>query len=140
MCTANPNTCDRKGAGGSTIRGAMTSSAALNRVRASSTFAMVVSVLAPLFAGTAMLPFRDRPLESACYLHNLRQDKVVHRAAGWYDHYLQAVAHACHVPEPVHGNANRPIDQWLAAAVQWAADSHLSPQHAIDFRLGVMDI
>ena len=140
MCTANPNTCDRKGAGGSTIRGAMTSSAALNRVRASSTFAMVVSVLAPLFAGTAMLPFRDRPLESACYLHNLRQDKVVHRAAGWYDHYLQAVAHAGHVPEPVHGNANRPIDQWLAAAVQWAADSHLSPQHAIDFRLGVMDI
>lgn len=43
------------------------SSPYLDEVRAKMSFTAIVVILLPLFAGSAMLPFGDRPLESTSY-------------------------------------------------------------------------
>ena len=104
---------------------------------ASRTFMHVVALLAPLFAGDAMLPFSRRPLESSSYLLNkaMRPDALhVPTAAGWLDHFLQTVEGGAPVPE---GPA---LSEWLADAVRWAAAAIDDPQAAIDNRLYAMDV
>ena len=112
---------------------------AMQRVRASPSFALAVSMLVPLFSGPDMLPFYARPEESASFIANAARHSVpvVQSAAGWLDHYLQVVGQGG-VPPP---NTRKPgLDPWLLRAVQWAADARDDPAAAIAGRSNVLAV